>query len=122
MKNRIYGFMKINNYKFGKITIDGTDYTNDVIILPGYVKSNWWRSQSHLLTLADIEECLGEKPEILLIGTGKFGLMRVKQEVIDYCGKNRVQLIIKDTTGAVKKFNELTDLDKRVIAALHLTC
>ncbi len=114
--------MKINNYNFGKITIKSKDYNHDVIIMSDSVKSDWWRVQFHLLTLEDIEKIIKDKPDKLLIGTGKFGLMKVKKEVIDYCKDNQIELIINDTTTVIKKFNEKSDSEKRIIAALHLTC
>ncbi|MBC8525696.1 MAG: hypothetical protein H8D22_02320 [Candidatus Cloacimonetes bacterium] len=114
--------MKIDKYQFGKINIEGKDYTHDVIIFPVYVESNWWRLQSHLLTIEDIEKIVSEKPDILFIGTGKFGLMKVAKEVIEYCKNNQIEIIIDKTENIVRKFNKHLDSKKRIVAALHLTC
>ena len=114
--------MKIDNYEFGRITIDGKNFTKDVIIMPNEIKTNWWRKQSHRLILADIQEIIDDKPDILLVGTGKFGLMKVSDKVIEYCKNNQIELIIDDTSTIVRRFNELSNSEKRIIAALHLTC
>jgi len=114
--------MTVNNYSFGKININGKVYTHDVIIMPDSIKSNWWRSQSHLLTLRDIQEIIDNKPDILIIGTGKLGLMKVKKEVIDYCKNHKIKLIIENTSEATKEFNSLSQSNNKIIAALHLTC
>lgn len=35
--------MAIEDYEFGRITIDGATYTSDVIIRPEGVDDSWWR-------------------------------------------------------------------------------
>ena len=114
--------MTINNYSFGKININDRIYTHDVIIMPDSIKSNWWRNSSHLLILEDISELIDNKPDILIIGTGRYGLMKVEKEVINYCKNNKIKLIIENTSNAVKKFNGLSKSYNKIIAALHLTC
>ena len=47
--------MHIDSYQFGKIVVDGTSYTSDVIILGKTIVSNWWRKQGHLLSAEDLE-------------------------------------------------------------------
>ncbi|MCK4339129.1 MAG: hypothetical protein KAW87_03975 [Candidatus Cloacimonetes bacterium] len=114
--------MTVNNYSFGKININGKVYTHDVIIMPDSIKSNWWRNSSHLLILEDIPELIDNKPDVLIIGTGRYGLMKVEKEVINYCKNNKIKLIIENTSNAIKKFNNLSQSNNKVIAALHLTC
>ena len=114
--------MTVNNYSFGKININGKVYTHDVIIMPDSINNNWWRNQSHLITLDDIQEIIDNKPDIVIIGTGKFSLMKAEEDLIDYCQNNKIELIIKNTSIAVKKYNSLSQSNHKIIAALHLTC
>ncbi len=65
--------MKITHYSFGKITINGTAYTSDVIIYPARVDSHWWRDNGHLLKVSDLTDVIAAKPAVLIIGTGYYG-------------------------------------------------
>jgi hypothetical protein len=114
--------MKIDRYSFGEIVIGGKRYTRDVIILQEGVKSNWWRSRSHFLSLEDIKDVLIPPPEILIIGQGDPGLMETGDDVKNFCKNNHIKLYIMPTKEAVDKFNAYRVQGKKVIAALHLTC
>ncbi len=111
----------IDSYHFGQIIINGKKYTSDVIILPDRVQGNWWRDDSHELTLKDVTGIMKENPEILLVGTGASGQMRVLPEVEQEVGARNIQLIMQPTGEACKIYNQLSRVQK-VVAALHLTC
>ena len=66
----------IDSYQFGRIVINGKEYTSDVIISPNTINGNWWRKTGHELCLEDIADITTENPEALVIGTGvKTGVM-----------------------------------------------
>lgn len=111
----------IEDYSFGHMVIKGQKYTSDLIIFPDRIKSSWWRVTGHKLSLKDLEDVLAEKPEILVVGTGDVGLMKVEEEVRRYARENRITLIVEKTKEAVQKFNELV-LTKKTIGAFHLSC
>lgn len=111
----------IDSYSFGQIVINGRKYTSDVIIFPDRVQGDWWRDESHELTLKDITGILDENPAILLVGTGASGLMRVLPEVERGTEAANIQLIVQPTGEACEIYNQLSP-NQRVIAALHLTC
>lgn len=113
--------MKIDNYSFGNIVIDGKAYNSDVIIFKDYVDSSWWRKEGHKLQIVDLESVIRAKPEVLIIGTGAYGAMKVPDETMNYVKSKGIELYIYTTPEAVKEFNKLQD-KKHVIAALHLTC
>ena len=113
--------MKIEHYSFGRITIDGKAYTSDVIIYPDKVNASWWRRAGHNLEVADLTEVIIAKPEVLVIGTGATGLMKVPKETISHLESQGIEVHIERTEKAVELFNKLQK-DKKVIAALHLTC
>lgn len=114
--------MRIESYQFGKMVIDGIRHTNDVIIHKNKVRADWLRERSHHLTLADIPCLQEEKPDVLIIGTGKFGLVKIHKDVSDYCTENGIELIQKDSSSAVDIFNDMQDFGKHIIAVFHLTC
>jgi len=104
------------------MVIDGIPYTHDLIINKNKVLADWWRKRSHHLILADIPSLQNEKPDVFIVGTGKFGLMKVDREVIEYCDQQGIELICKDTSSAADAYNDLQNSGKRIIAAFHLTC
>ena len=72
--------MKIDSYKFGEIVIDGQTYDRDLLILADRVASGWWRAEGHKLTLADLGEVLADPPQVLVVGTGRYGRLSVLPE------------------------------------------
>ena len=116
--------MKINDYGFGRITIDGKDFTGDVKIIKGKIVPNWWRRQGHLLQLADIADIIDAKPEVLVVGTGAAGVMRIHPEVKEHLKKKGISLRAAKSSEAVEIFNNLLEElgPDRVSLAIHLTC
>jgi hypothetical protein len=114
--------MKIEQYAFGRITIDGGTYTRDVIILPDRVWDGWWREEGHRLSVADLDAALKADPDILIVGTGVFSLMKVPAATRVEVEKRHIDLHIANTNKATKLYNDLAVGDKRVVAALHLSC
>ncbi|MBC8384206.1 MAG: hypothetical protein H8E57_01655 [Candidatus Cloacimonetes bacterium] len=113
--------MTIDSYSFGKIKINGKDHTADLIIFTNRINSKWWRKEGHLVRLEDLEEVLVERPEILIIGSGYYGLMRVDDNVVEKFGNDNISVIVLKTQNAVDRYNSLFK-KKKVAAALHLTC
>jgi hypothetical protein len=113
--------MKIESYSFGRIVINGTPYTSDVIIYPNRIDPAWRRKEGHLLQLADVEEALLAKPEVLIIGTGYAGVMRVPREIIDKIAAQGIEVKVERTSKAVEIYNASQGA-KTVVAALHITC
>ncbi len=113
--------MKIERYSFGEIVINGNKFTSDLKIFPNMIKANWWRKEGHNLLPEDMEDVIQENPEIVIIGTGKLGVMKVSKEFIDLARSNNIQLFIEKTEKAIETFNKLKD-KKKVIAVFHLTC
>jgi hypothetical protein len=113
--------MIIDSYTFGKIVVNGTTYTADLIIFPDRIHSEWWRKKGHLLQVTDLEEVLRESPDTLIIGTGYSGVMKVDSEVIQQLKKLNINYSIERTGKAVDLYNGKKKSAK-VVAAFHLTC
>lgn len=112
---------EIKKYFFGRIEIDDNVYTSDVIITPEGVISGWWRKEGHRLCKEDIKDVLDRSPEVIIIGTGAYGIMKVPKDLIDELKKQGIEVEVLRTGNAVKLYNQLKD-KKRVFACLHLTC
>ena len=111
----------IDAYDFGRIVINGTAFTSDVIIFPDRVKDEWWRKEGHDLHIEDIESIFKEQLEVLIIGTGKYGVMKVPVQTREYIESNGIDLIVEPTDKACEVYNRVSK-DKKAVAALHLTC
>lgn len=114
--------MLVEHYTFGKIVINGKTYTSDVIISKNKILEKWWRREGHLVQLDDIYEILKQNPEIVIFGTGKYGAMKVSEEVINELKRRNIEVIIDITEKAVKIFNEMVNKGKDAVLAAHLTC
>jgi len=115
------GVKVITSYRFGVIVIEDKQYTSDVIIYPDKVDDRWWRKEGHLLLPEDLEEVIKEKPEIIIIGTGNPGLMKVPPATLEWIQLKGIQVKIKPTKLACQTYNQLYQ-SKKTIALLHLTC
>jgi len=97
----------IESYSFGNITIDGKTYTADLIIYPDRIEDNWWRKSGHLLQKEDIKDIILRNPDILIIGTGVDGYLKISDEIKRYIKSKGIELIAEKTKKASKIYNEL---------------
>jgi hypothetical protein len=111
----------IDDYDFGRIIINGRRYTTDLIVFPDRVKDGWWRREGHSLHIEDLDEAVQEELEVLIVGTGYSGFMKIPAETREYIESKGIELIVQRTAEACKTFNNLVK-SKKVVAALHLTC
>ncbi|MFQ5758385.1 MAG: Mth938-like domain-containing protein [Candidatus Bathyarchaeia archaeon] len=112
----------IESYGFGRIVVDGKEYTTDLIIFPDRVEDGWWRKQGHRLYVEDIEEVVEERPEVFVVGTGYWGLMTVPAETKRHIEEKGIELVIQPTKQACETYNKLIQSGKQAVAAFHLTC
>ncbi|MGH2819310.1 MAG: MTH938/NDUFAF3 family protein [Actinomycetota bacterium] len=111
---------RIDDYRFGRIVVDGTGHDRDVIILPGEVVPNWWREQGHSLVTSDLDQVMDALPQHLIIGTGAYGQMKPRAEALEDLRRKGVEVEVMKTDAAVRRYEELDP--KTTAAALHLTC
>ncbi|MEM1564016.1 MAG: Mth938-like domain-containing protein [Candidatus Bathyarchaeia archaeon] len=114
----------IESYDFGVMVIDGKRYTSDLIVFPEKVLGGWWRKEGHKIYVEDLQEVFNHKPlpEVLVVGTGYSGLVKVMPEVNETLKERGIRLIAQPTGEAYKTFNELLKAGKLVAGAFHLTC
>jgi hypothetical protein len=110
----------IDSYRFGNIVIDGEGYSSDVLILPSGVKT-WWRRQGHELSPEDLDDVLAGNSEVLVIGTGAYGMVHIPSEVEEFLKSRGLEIVVEATDKACDSYNRLCRSGK-VAAALHLTC
>jgi len=113
--------LKIEAYSFGRMVIEGKEYTSDLIVYPDRVDAGWWREEGHLLKPVDLKEVLTVSPRVLVVGTGCYGVMKISPELPRYLEERGIELIARPTSEAVLLFNQLSE-KKQVVGAFHLTC
>lgn len=114
--------MRIDSYSFGVMKVDGAEYRRDLIVFPDKVRSNWWRKEGHSLAIEDLDEVLAFKPEVLVIGKGASGLMKVPASTQETLQEQGIEVIAANTGQAWRILNEQIEKGRKVIGAFHLTC
>jgi len=114
--------MVIESCAFAKITVDGQVYERDIILTRDRVWDGWWREEGHRLSIADLEQAFAMDPEVLVVGTGAFGLMRVPDETRKEIERRGIQVYVLPTGKASKLYNQLESDGRKVVAAFHLSC
>ena len=113
----------IDQYATGShMMVKGTTYRKDLKIIHGEVIGNWWRQEGHRLAAGDIDDILTARPQILVIGTGYAGNMRVPDAVRQTLENHEIKVIAQTTADATTTFNRLVDEGRDVAGAFHLTC
>ncbi|MDI6805732.1 MAG: Mth938-like domain-containing protein [Candidatus Bathyarchaeia archaeon] len=114
----------IEFYDFGVMVINGKRYTSDLIVYQEKVFDGWWRREGHRLYVEDLSKVLSfePKPQVLVVGTGFSGLLKVSKEVEETLKSHEIELVAQPTKEAVQTFNKLLTSGERVAGAFHLTC
>lgn len=112
----------IESYSFGSMTVMGENHRNDLKIIEKQIVGNWWRREGHAVYAEDIDDILYSGAEILVVGTGAYGSMRVTDEAARAIKGRGIELVAVPTKEAATLFNTLVSQGKRVAGAFHLTC
>jgi hypothetical protein len=116
--------MRVDEFRFGRVRIDGRTYEHDVIITGNTVRkrkkkrSKPYRQQFGHTPLSLAEEIPWDCRQ-LIIGTGAHGGLPVMDEVKEQARIRQITLTILPTPMAIKEFNRSSD-DTHAI--LHVTC
>lgn len=116
--------MQIEDFSFGRITIDGVAYEHDVIIDHGKVRkrkkkpSKRFRDRFGHTPLSAAED-IPWKCRRLVIGTGAYGNLPVMDDVKREAARRDIKLIVLSTFEAIEALRKKLD---RTNALLHVTC
>jgi hypothetical protein len=118
--------MAIEATEFGSITIDGQTYDHDVIIrLSGKVEKRRKRlskqeyGTSHVISKAEAKFVFEDGCDLLIVGAGQQGNVRLSPEASAYFDKKRCRVLLEPTPEAIRAFNRSGE---RKIALMHVTC
>ena len=115
---------RIHRVGFGWINVGGTVYEQDRVVHPDGVSGPWWRRKRHWFLPEDARRLAKEyEPEILILGTGWMGMMRIAQdEIAAYLEATGIDFEAHRTPDAVKRHQDLLSRSVHAVAAFHLTC
>ncbi len=111
----------IENHSFGTIVVHGKTYTSDIKIIGQSVIPNWRRRTGHLLAPNDIRDIFDSLPEVIVVGQGVHGLMKISDELVRYAIKRNIRLICDMNSNVITEYNQLCE-QRNVCACFHLTC
>jgi hypothetical protein len=118
--------MKIDESRFGSITIDGTRYDHDVIIrLSEKIKkrkkelSKKVHGTSHIISEEEARFVHEKGCEELILGTGQNGLAGLSPEAKAFFKSMGVRVVARPTPEAVDAFNKSKAAR---VGLFHVTC
>lgn len=101
---------------------DGEGVGKDICIIDGEV-SPWEARHGHRLNPDMVDCVLGSGIEILVIGNGVYGRIKVKNKTVKKVKADGVnQVLVEKTPDACKIFNQIFREGKRVALLAHGTC
>lgn len=116
-------------YRFGMVKFDDREYSHDIVVhTDGNVKkrdkghSKRKYGTSHILCADEIEILLDENPEVLVVGCGQVGVLKVGEDARKILAAKNVDLVDLPTQKATDEFNRLKNKGRRVAAIIHVTC
>ncbi|MGA9160938.1 MAG: MTH938/NDUFAF3 family protein [Actinomycetota bacterium] len=116
--------MRIDQFTFGSIRIDGVVYEHDVVIARGQVRKRKKKASKPFRdvfghTPLSVEEDIPWDCRSLVVGTGADGALPVMDEVRAEAARRGVALVIVPTRDAIRT---LRAAPKSANAILHVTC
>jgi hypothetical protein len=118
--------MHIDYSEFGSITIDGKTYDHDVVIgLSGRIRkrkkklSKRLYGSSHIVSEAEAEAVFEKGCDLLIVGSGQDGNVRLSPEAQAYFDKRGCPVLLQPTQEAIRSFNQYQG---QKIALMHVTC
>lgn len=117
--------MRIEEYSFGSITIDGKVYTKDLWIINGNIKKRDKSiaknkfGTSHKISRKELKRVITPKTRRVIIGTGDSGLVSLTDKAVKFLEEKGINLEICKTGELKDREEEISGKDSGII---HLTC
>jgi hypothetical protein len=116
--------MRVRDFSFGLIRINGITYKHDVVIEQGEVRKREKKPSKKFRedyghTPLSLEESIPWKCQRLVVGTGVYGGLPVMKDVKLEAERHKIELLILPTAKAIKELERNPDGTN---AILHVTC
>jgi len=120
------GYPTIVRTRFGEVVVGETAYSRDVYItVDGNVKKRKKRlareeyHTAHTLGPKELEKICRGGPEILFVGTGESGAMKLSDEALRFLSQRSIECKALPTPDVAEAYNKSA---KRKAAVIHVTC
>ena len=116
--------MRVRDFSFGSIRINGITYDHDVVIDRGKIRKRKKKPSKKFRdefghTPLSIEEEIPWECERLVIGTGAYGSLPVMEELKHEAERRKIELVIRPTPQAIEALEKSR---AQTNAILHVTC
>jgi hypothetical protein len=111
--------VSIQFVKFGEVMVDGKVYYSDMIV--------WWDGEkefvpkTHILDMKAFSKLLRKKPDMVVVGTGQQGCVRISDDVRERANDRGIKIFEDTSAKAADIFNGLVATGKNVVAFIHTT-
>ncbi|MGQ9573823.1 MAG: ROK family protein [Thermoguttaceae bacterium] len=119
-------YPKIASFRFGEITVGQKTYTRDLYILAdGTLKkrkkalARQEYHTAHMVGPKELERVCRAGPEVLFVGTGERGGLRLSDEALRYLSQRSIECRAMPTPELIEAYNKCA---KRKAALIHVTC
>lgn len=117
---------RIDDTKFGSITIAGEQLKHDVLIrLSGKVKkrkkklSKTIYGTSHIVSLDEAKHVYEKGAKRLILGAGQYGRVQLSDEATDFFKRKKCPVELRATPEAIQAWNKA---EGEIIGLFHITC
>jgi hypothetical protein len=116
--------VRVDEFSFGRITIDGVAYEHDVVIDHGTIRARKKKPSKKFRdafghTPLSADEEIPWTCRRLVIGTGAYGNLPVMDDVKREAARREIELVILPTAEAIQALRRASE---RTNAILHVTC
>jgi hypothetical protein len=116
--------MRIDEFSFGRIIIDGVTYEHDVVLDRGKIRERQKKPSKRFRdayghTPLSLDERIPWKCRRLVVGTGAYGSLPIMADVTREAVRRDVTLVVLPTAEAIRALRKPA---KKTNAILHVTC
>lgn len=117
---------RIEDLRWGHLSVEGSDAPyKDAKLWPGGSREWDWNETGtrHApgVQPADVEEIVERGVEVIVVGRGMLGALRVPDETLDALDEKGIEVEVARTGKAVRRYNELRE-SRSVGGLFHTTC
>lgn len=112
--------VNITGVRFGEVEIDGKVFFSDMVA--------WWDgkaeyiAKTHKLGINEFLMLAEKNPEIIVIGTGMNGIVKIAEEVVQIAEDKKIEIYSELSPKAAKMFNGFVADGKKAVAIIHSSC
>ena len=112
--------VSVDYVKFGEVMVDGKVYYSDMVIWSDGEKE--FIEKTHMIGMEAFSRLLRKKPDMVVIGTGEYGRVRISDDVVQKAKRRGIKLFVETSPKAADIFNGLAATGKNAVFFVHTTC